>query len=77
MITGGTTLNWFTFANLHHPVWDLDFSLKALPTLDFRQAEFTGTLATLFDLGKGFSFDVAYQGIYETERRFLGRCSGR
>ena len=54
MITGGTTLNWFTFANLHHPVWDLDFSLKALPTLDFWQAEFTGTLATRFDLGKGF-----------------------
>ena len=68
-VAGGTTLNWFGFVNLNHPGWDVDVSLKVLPRIDFSDAEVTGMVSTRFDLGKGFSFDVAYQSVYETERR--------
>ena len=46
-----------------------------------RNPEITGTVATSWDLGRVFSFDVAYQGIYEWERQeyfgtFLGLLPG-
>lgn len=73
VIQGGTRLLWFAFANLHHPVWDVDLALNAKPTLGFDEAEFSGTVMTSFDLGNlgqgSVSFDVSYQGVYETERR--------
>ena len=77
VITGGTTLNYFTFANMHHPGLDLDFSLKALTALDFSNTDVTGTVSTSYDLGRNFSFDVAYQAVYETGRRkFFGSLLG-
>ena len=77
VVSGGASVHWYGYLNLHHPEWDVDVSLKALPKIDFSDAEFTGTLATRFDLGRGFSFDVAYKGIYETERRkFFGSLLG-
>ena len=77
VITGGTTLNYFTFANLHHPGLDIDFSLKALTALDFSNTDFTGTIGTSYEFGRGFSFDIAYQGVYETQRRkYFGSLLG-
>ena len=77
VITGGTTLNYFTFANMHHPGLDLDFSLKGLTALDFSNTDITGTVSTSYDLGRGFSFDIAYQGVYETGRRkYFGSLLG-
>ena len=76
VVSGGQSLHWFGYMNLHHPSgWD--FSLKSLHDLNMRNPEITGTLATSWNLGRGFSFDIAYQGIYEWERReyfgtFLG-----
>ena len=49
----------------------MTWTLNAKPTLDFDAAAFSGTVMTSFDLdnlGAGnVSFDVSYQGIYETE----------
>lgn len=68
VVSSGQSLHCFGYVNIHHPGgWDL--SLKSLHDLDMRNPEVTGTVATSWDLGRGFSFDVAYQGIYEWERR--------
>ena len=58
-----------SLASLHNAKLGLDFSLKSVPKLDFSDAEFTGVVSTSYDLGVGFSLNVAYQGVYETERR--------
>jgi hypothetical protein len=51
----------------------LTWALNAKPTLAFDAAAFSDTVMTSFDLGNlgagNVSFDVSYQGIYETERQ--------
>lgn len=68
-IITGTSLNWFGFANLHHPLWDVDLALRVLPRLDFSDAEVTATVSSSFDLSDVLSFNVSYQAVFETERR--------
>ena len=76
VVEGGQSVNWYAFTNLHHPSgWD--FSLKSLPEIDFSSAEFTGTIASSWEIGENFTFDVTYEGIYETERdKFFGSLLG-
>ena len=76
VVEGGQSVNWYAFTNLTHPSgWN--FSLKSLPAIDFSSAEFTGTIASSWAIANNFTFDVTYEGIYETERgKFFGALLG-
>ena len=56
VITGGTTLNYFTFANMHHPGLDLDFSLKGLTALDFSNTDIHNRTVPTILPGEGKDF---------------------
>ena len=68
VIEGGQSVYWYAFTNLQHPSgWDL--SLKSIPAIDFSSAEVTGTISSSWEIADNFTFDVAYEAIYETERK--------
>ena len=76
VVEGGQSVSWYAFTNLQHPSgWDL--SLKSIPAIDFSSAEVTGTISSSWEIADNFTFDVAYEGIYETERKeFFGSLLG-
>ena len=76
VITGGQSVNWFAFTNLTHPSgWN--FSFKSIKAIDLSSAELTGTIASSWAIANNFTFDVTYEGIYETERdKFFGSLLG-
>lgn len=76
LIEGGVSAHWFGYLNLHHPSgWNV--SLKSLHDLDLKNPEITGSVATSYKLRDNLTFDVAYQGIYEVERRkYFGSLLG-